>query len=347
MTIEATSVVPRRSASPAVRSQAWATLSCLALLLLLCLASVALGTRWIPPDQVLTLLLHPDGSEVAGIVHQMRVPRTLFGLLAGAALAIAGALMQGLTRNPLADPGILGVTAGASIGIVVTTTVLGIASVYSYVWFGFAGALAATALVYGLGSAGGGGATPAKLALAGAAVSALLQSLVNAALLVDAAALGDFRFWAVGALTGQPATMLGPVLPFFAAGAVLAATTAPALNTLALGEDVARGLGQRVGLARLRGAAAVTLLAGAAVALCGPIAFVGLLVPHVVRAFTGPDHRWILWYSALLGPCLLLAADIAGRLVARPDELPVGIVVTALGAPFFVALVRRRGLREL
>ncbi|SCL25246.1 FecCD family ABC transporter permease [Micromonospora inyonensis] len=339
-------MAPYRPA-PAGRSHAWATLACLGLLLLLCLLSVTLGTRWIPPDQVFTFLLHPDGSEVAGIVRQMRVPRTLFGLLAGAALAVAGALMQGLTRNPLADPGILGVTAGASVGIVVMTTAFNVVSVYSYVWFGFAGALAATALVYGIGSAGRGGTTPAKLALAGAAVSALLQSLVNAALLVDAAALGDFRFWAVGALTGQPAATLGPVLPFLAAGAVLAATTAPALNTLTLGEDIARGLGQRVGLARLRGAVAVTVLAGAAVALCGPIAFVGLLVPHVVRAFTGPDHRWILWYSALLGPCLLLAADIGGRLVARPDELPVGIVVTALGAPFFVALVRRSGLREL
>ncbi|TDC83600.1 iron ABC transporter permease [Micromonospora sp. KC606] len=332
---------------PAGRAHAWATLGCLALLLLLSLLSVALGTRWIPPDQVFTLLLHPDGSEVAGIVRQMRLPRTLFGLLVGAALAVAGALMQGLTRNPLADPGILGVTAGASVGIVLTTAVFGVVSVHGYVWFGLAGAVVATALVYGLGSAGRGGATPAKLALAGAAVSALLQSLVNAALLVDAAALGDFRFWAVGALTGQPATTLGSILPFFAAGALLAATTAPALNTLALGEDIARGFGQRVHLVRLRGAAAVTLLAGAAVALCGPIAFVGLVVPHVVRAFTGPDHRWILWYSALLGPCLLLAADIAGRLLTRPDELPVGIVVTALGAPFFVALVRRRGLREL
>ncbi|HEX5740511.1 MAG TPA: iron ABC transporter permease, partial [Pilimelia sp.] len=278
MNPEATVVAPHRLAR-AGRSHAWATLICLGLLLLLCLLSVALGTRWISPDQIYTLLVRPDGSEVAGIVHRMRVPRTLFGLLAGAALAVAGALMQGLTRNPLADPGILGVTAGASVGIVLTTAVLGAVSVYTYVWCGFAGALAATALVYGIGSAGNGGTTPAKLALAGAAVSALLQSLVSAALLVDAAALGDFRFWAVGALTGQPAATLGPVLPFFAAGAVLAAATAPGLNTLALGEDVARGLGRRVGRTRLRGAAAVTVLAGAAVALCGPIAFIGLLVP--------------------------------------------------------------------
>ncbi|MGW2542274.1 FecCD family ABC transporter permease [Kitasatospora sp. NPDC001574] len=330
-----------------LRHHVLAVSACLVLLTLLCLFSVALGTKSIPLDRVVALLLTADGSEESGIVREMRLSRTLFGLLVGSAVAVAGALMQGLTRNPLADPGILGVSAGASLGVVLTTGVLGITSPYGYVWFAFAGALAATALVYALGSAGRGGATPAKLALAGAAVSALLQSLVNAVLLFDAAALGDYRFWAVGSLTGQPAEILVDVLPFLAAGAVLAAFTAPALNNLALGEGVARALGQNVGLVRLRGAAAVTLLAGGSVALCGPIAFVGLVVPQLVRRFTGPDHRWILAYSALLGPALLLAADIAGRLVARPAELHVGIVVTVIGAPFFIATVRRRKLREL
>ncbi|MFJ6000415.1 FecCD family ABC transporter permease [Streptomyces sp. NPDC092370] len=321
--------------------------ACLIVLVLLCACSLALGTKWIAPDRVFDLLLNPDGSEESGIVRQMRLPRTEFGLVVGAALGMAGALMQGLTRNPLADPGLLGVSAGAALGVVVTTGLLGITVVYGYVWFAFAGALAATALVYALGGAGRGGATPAKLALAGAAVSALLQSLVFAVLLFDAAALGDYRFWAVGSLTGQPAAILADVLPFLAVGALLAASTAPALNSLALGEGVATALGQRVGLVRLRGAAAVTLLAGGAVALCGPIAFVGLVIPQLARLLTGPDHRWILAYSALLGPILVLAADIAGRLIARPDELHVGIVVTALGAPFFIALVRSRRLREL
>lgn len=320
---------------------------CVIVLVLLCACSLALGTKSIAPDRVFDLLLNPDGSEESGIVRQMRLPRTEFGLVVGAALGMAGALMQGLTRNPLADPGLLGVSAGAALGVVVTTGLLGITVVYGYVWFAFAGALAATALVYALGGAGGGGATPAKLALAGAAVSALLQSLVFAVLLFDAAALGDYRFWAVGSLTGQPAAILVDVLPFLAVGALLAASTAPALNSLALGEGVATALGQRVGLVRLRGAVAVTLLAGGAVALCGPIAFVGLVIPQLARLLTGPDHRWILAYSALLGPILLLAADIAGRLIARPDELHVGIVVTALGAPFFIALVRSRRLREL
>ncbi|MFE9663258.1 iron chelate uptake ABC transporter family permease subunit [Streptomyces sp. NPDC005955] len=319
---------------------------CLLLLLLLCLASLALGTKWIAADRVLDLLLHPDGSEESGIVHDMRVPRTLFGLVVGAALGTAGALMQGLTRNPLADPGLLGVTAGASLGVVVTTGLLGITAVHGYLWFAFAGALLATVLVYALGGAGRGGATPAKLALAGAAVSALLQSLVNAVLLFDAAALGDFRFWAVGSLIGQPAGLLVDLLPFLGAGLLLAALTAPALNKLALGDGVATSLGQNVGLVRVRGAAAITLLTASAVALCGPIAFVGLVIPQIARLLTGPDHRWIVAYSALLGPALLLAADLVGRLIARPDELHVGIVVTAVGAPFFILSVRRRRLRE-
>ncbi|MEO3977760.1 iron ABC transporter permease [Streptomyces sp. CAU 1734] len=316
-------------------------------LVLLCLLSIALGTKSIAPDRVIALLMSPDGSEASGIVHEMRLPRTLFGVLVGSAVAVAGALLQGLTRNPLADPGILGISAGASVGIVFTTGVLGITSLHGYVWFGFAGALLATALVYAIGSLGRGGSTPAKLALAGAAVSALLQSLVNATLLFDAAALGDYRFWAVGSLTGQSTDILVRVLPFLLAGGVLAALSAPGLNSLALGENMARSLGRRVGLIRLRGAAAVTLLAGTSVAMCGPIAFLGLVVPQLVRHLTGPDHRWILAHSAVLGPCLLLLADITGRLIARPDELHVGIVVTVIGAPFFIALVRRRKLREL
>ncbi len=334
--------LPRRHAPHLV-----ALPSCLIALMVLCVCSLALGSKGIAFDRVLELLIWPDGSEESGIIGQMRLPRTLFGLAAGAALGLAGALMQGLTRNPLADPGLLGVTAGAALGVVLTTGLLGITSLYGYVWFAFAGALAATALVYTLGGAGRGGATPAKLALAGAAVTALLQSLVNAVLLVDAAALGDYRFWAVGSLTGQPTAALGQVWPFLAAGAVLAASTAPALNNLALGDGVATALGQNVGMVRLRGAAAVTLLAGGAVALCGPIAFIGLVIPQLARVLTGTDHRWILAYSALLGPIVLLAADLAGRLIAMPDELQVGIVATALGAPLFIVMVRRRGLREL
>jgi iron complex transport system permease protein len=186
-----------------------------------------------------------------------------------------------------------------------------------------------------------------KLALAGAAVSALLGSLTTAILLLDVATLDQFRFWVVGSLAGRDATILRQVLPFLAVGAVLALGSARALNTLSLGDDVARSLGQRVGLARSAGALAVVLLTGAAVAAAGPIGFVGLTVPHIARAMTGPDYRWVLPYSAVLAPVLLLGADILGRMVARPGELQVGIVTALLGAPFFVALVRRRKLAEL
>jgi ABC-type Fe3+-siderophore transport system permease subunit len=280
-------------------------------------------------------------TEDAVVVRQLRVPRTVLGLMVGLALGTAGALMQGHTRNPLGDPGLLGVTAGASLAVVLSITLLGLTTPAGYVWFAFAGALAGTVLVYAIGSAGPGGATPLTLALAGAALSALLYALVRAILVSDQQTLDTFRFWVVGSLAGRGAESAAPLAPFIAAGLVLALANAPALNLLGLGEDVARGLGQRIWLARVVGLAAITLLCGAATAACGPIAFVGLVVPHVVRALTGPDHRWLLPCSGLLGAALLLAADVIGRVVARPAELQVGIVLALLGAPFFIALVRR------
>jgi ABC-type Fe3+-siderophore transport system permease subunit len=270
------------------------------------------------------------------------VPRTALGLLVGLALGIAGALMQGHTRNPLGDPGLLGVTAGASLAVVVAIAWFGVGTPAGYVWFAFGGALAGTVLVYAIGSAGRGGATPVTLALAGAALSALLYALVRAVLVSDEQTLDSFRFWVVGSLAGRGAEVAWQVLPFIAIGLVLAVANAPALNLLGLGEDVARGLGQRVWPARAVGLTAITLLCGAATAACGPIAFVGLVVPHAVRAFTGPDHRWLIPCSGLLGAALLLTADVIGRIVARPGELQVGIVLALVGAPFFIALVRRR-----
>jgi iron complex transport system permease protein len=309
--------------------------------------SVAVGAKPIPVADVVRALTAADGGETAAIVHGLRLPRTGFGVAAGAALGMAGALIQAVTRNPLADPGILGISAGASLGVVAGTGLLGVGSLYGYVWFGFAGALGAMTVVYLLAGVGRGGATPAKLAVAGAAVSAVLFSLVSAIVLTDVGALDRYRFWVVGALTGSDRHTLGQVVPFLLVGAVLATTTAGPLNTLALGEDVARSLGQHVTAVRARTAAAVTLLAGAAVAVCGPIAFVGLVVPHIARALVGPDQRWILAYCTVLGPLFLLAADIIGRIVARPGELPVGIVVAAVGAPFFIVLVRRHRMPEL
>ena len=315
----------------------------LVLVAVACLLSVAVGTRSIGLGtvwQALTDASTPGDDTI--VVRQLRVPRTVLGLLVGLALGVAGALMQGHTRNPLGDPGLLGVTAGASLAVVLAISLLGITQPAGYVWFAFLGALAGTVLVYAIGSAGPGGATPVTLALAGAALSALLYALVRAFLVSDQQALDAFRFWVVGALAGRGAEVAWQVGPFIAVGLLLAVVNAPALNLLGLGEDVARGLGQRIWLARAVGLAAITLLAGGATAACGPIAFVGLVVPHAVRAFTGPDHRWLVPCSGLAGAALLLLADVIGRVVARPGELQVGIVLALVGAPFFVALVRRR-----
>jgi ABC-type Fe3+-siderophore transport system permease subunit len=308
-----------------------------------CLASIAVGTRSIGIGEVWRSLLDSGlSSEEAVIVRQLRVPRTVLGLLVGLALGVAGALMQGHTRNPLGDPGLLGVTAGASLAVVGSIALLGISSPSGYVWFAFLGALAGTVLVYAIGSAGRGGATPVTLALAGAALSALLYALVRAVLVSDQQTLDSFRFWVVGSLAGRGADVAWQVGPFVVLGLVLALVNSPALNLLGLGEDIARGLGQRIWLARLVGLTAITLLCGAATAACGPIAFVGLVVPHAVRAVTGPDHRWLIPCSGLAGAALLLVADVVGRVVARPGELQVGIVLALIGAPFFIALVRRR-----
>ncbi|WP_369256439.1 FecCD family ABC transporter permease [Geodermatophilus amargosae] len=321
-------------------------LGLVALLLLVvaaCSASIAIGSRPLGPGTVWTALTDRSlRTEEAVIVWDLRVPRTALGLMAGAALGVSGALIQGHTRNPLGDPGLLGVTAGASFAVVLAIVLLGVGTPAGYVWFAFAGALAGTVAVYVLGSAGRGGATPVTLALAGSALSALLFALVRTMLISDSDSLDAFRFWVVGALAGRGADVAWQVAPFIAAGLVLALLNAPALDLLGLGEDVARGLGQRIWLARLTGLGATTLLAGAATAACGPIAFVGLVAPHVARAFTGPAHRWLVPCAGLLGAAMLLMADVLGRVVARPGELQVGIVLALLGAPFFVALVRRR-----
>lgn len=312
------------------------------------LASVAYGSKPIALSTVWDGLWSYDATIADHvIIRSLRIPRTEMGLLVGAALGLAGAVMQGVTRNPLADPGLLGVEAGASLAVVTGIYVLGMGSLTGYVWLAFAGAAIASVVVYLLGSLGRGGATPVKLALAGAALSALLGSITTSILLLDVTTLEQFRFWVVGSLAGRGAEIVADVAPFLVVGAVVALLSARSLNTLALGDDVARSLGQRVGLARATSAGAVIILAGGATAAAGPIAFVGLTVPHVARAICGPDHRWILPWSAVLAPILLVGADVAGRLVARPGEVQVGILTAIIGAPFFVALVRRRKLAEL
>ena len=260
----------------------------------------------------------------------------------GAALGIAGALIQGHTRNPLADPGILGVTAGAACAVVLAIFGLGIATPLGYIWFALLGAFLASALVFGLSAIGTGKLSPLTLVLGGSAIGAFLTSVTSAVVLLDQNTLDSYRFWVVGSIAGRGLDILTPLLPFLVVGLVLALATTPGLNLLSLGEDVARSLGISILANRIAGIVAITLLTGAATAACGPIAFVGLVVPHVARAISGPDYRWIVPFSGLLGAIVLVMSDVIGRVVVRPGELQVGIVLAVVGAPFFIALVRRQ-----
>lgn len=313
-------------------------------LVLLSLLSVWAGTREIPIAATWRVLWHPDGSSAAVVIHDYRIPRTLLALLVGIALGLSGALMQALTRNPLADPGLLGVSLGASTGVVVAIGFLGVGSVLGYVWFAFLGAAAASVVVYLLGSAGRRLATPERLVVAGAALTAVLYAFNSAVLLLDPETFDEFRFWTVGSLAGRRYDVLYVVLPFILAGIVIALALARSLNALGMGEQVGRALGVNVGRTQVLGAVAVMLLCGAATAAAGPIAFLGLAVPHVARFVVGPDQRWVLAYSALLAPILLIGSDVAGRILGAPGEIQVGIVTAMLGGPVFLALCRRRKL---
>lgn len=314
-------------------------LVCAALLLLaVVLLSIGLGTRQLSAGEVWHGLLDDD-SGLATVVRQMRLPRTLLGLLAGMALGLAGAVMQALTGNPLADPGLLGINAGASAAVATATALLGVSAFYGYVWFALAGAAAVAALVYAV--SGAGRATPARLVLAGAGLNAALYSYVSALMLLDSQSLDRMRFWTVGSLASARYSTVTSMLPFIVVGILLALALARPLNTLALGDDSARALGARPAWVRVAAVVAVTLLCGAATAACGPIVFVGLVVPHLVRALTGPDLRWLLPYCAVLAPVLLLGADVLGRVLGRPAELQVGIVTAVLGGPFFLYFARR------
>lgn len=312
-----------------------------AVLVTVCLASLAWGARDLAPGTVWDALTAPvAGNNDHAVVRDLRVPRTVVGLLAGVALGVAGALMQGLTRNPIADPGLLGVNAGASLAVVTAISLLGVGSAAGFVWFAFVGAALAALTVYGVASVGWGGVTPVKLALVGAAFAAVATSAITLVLLTDERVLAQFRFWQVGSLVNRPWSTVAVVAPFVLAGLMLAVPTGRFLNAVALGDDMARGLGQNVVVGRLLVLGSVVLLCGAATSLAGPIAFVGLMVPHVARAVVGPDYRWVLPYSALLGPVVLLVADVAGRLVAQPAEIEAGLVVAVVGAPVLIALVR-------
>lgn len=288
-------------------------------------------------------------DQIAGqiVVRELRVPRTLIGAAAGACLAVAGALTQGVTRNPLGSPGILGINAGAAFAVVTAIFVLDVVSPLGYVWFAFAGAAGAAVLVYAIASAGPGGATPVKLALAGAVITALLAAWTTSLLLLDEETLDQARFWSAGSIAGRGTEELRLLFPFMVVALIVGVFMGRQVNALSLGDDVAAGLGQRTALVRGLAGLCVVVLAGAAVAIAGPVGFVGLAIPHVARSLVGPDYRWILAYSLVLGPCLLLGADVLGRVLLRPSELQVGIVTAMLGAPFLVYLARFTKLSEL
>lgn len=318
-----------------------------ALLALAIALSFALGARPMSLADAFQGVFFADPGNANDVAVQSRIPRTIAGILAGASLALAGTVMQAIARNPLADPSILGLNAGAAFFVVVAISFFGLASTAGYIWFACAGAAVAAAIVYGISAIGREGATPIKLALSGAAVTAALGSLTVAVLLTQQQALDAFRFWQVGALSGRSWPSISAVLPFIVVAAIVALLSGRSLNVLALGDDLGRGLGQRVGASRLASAVVVVVLSGAATALCGPIGFVGLVIPHIVRLFTGPDYRFILPFSALLGPVLLLFSDISGRLIVLPGELQVGIVTAVIGAPVFIVIVRYRRMVAL
>ncbi|MFI6885002.1 FecCD family ABC transporter permease [Streptosporangium canum] len=311
----------------------------LAVLAFAILASVTLGSHPTSPADVMAVLYGTADPDTTAVVES-RYPRTALGLLAGLCLAVAGTLMQGVTRNPLADPGLLGITAGASAAVVTAMAFLGASGQASTVWWALPGALLAGLLVHVIGSVGAG-AGPARLVLAGAVVSAVLMAYVQAVTLSRPQVFDSYRYWVVGALGGRDFGVLMPVLPPAALGLVLAVLLAPGLNALALGEESASALGANPALVRSGGMLAAILLSTAATAAVGPIAFVGLAVPHIVRALVGVDARLQVAFSAVAGPALLLLADVAGRIVLRPQELMVGVVTAFVGAPALLLAVRR------
>lgn len=318
------------------------------LLTLVALASLQYGSISLSAADAWNALFHynPDSYEQT-VVRHLRLPRTLIGLGVGAALAVAGAAIQAVTRNPLAGPEILGVNSGAAFGVVAAVYFGQLVEPFQFVWFAFLGGLAAAALVSGVASAGPAGSSPVKLALAGVIVSSLLQSWLTGLLLLDQQTLDVVRFWMAGSLAGRSLEIYRAVLPFLAVGVAGLVALGPHLNVASLGEETARALGLKPHQIRWLVGGFSVLAVGAAVAVAGPIGFVGLAVPHIVRAVVGPDYRWVLPLSVLVGPLLLLSADLLGRVVARPAEIQVGIVTAITGAPVLIGLARRRKVVEL
>ncbi|MBD2432785.1 MULTISPECIES: FecCD family ABC transporter permease [Fischerella] len=338
---KATTVSPRGLKKPQMPTLLGLVLG-LCILLICLVYSVTLGAADIPLNKILASFIAFDGSYEHLVIQTVRLPRVIIAILVGSALAVSGALMQGLTRNPLADPGILGIESGAALAVVATIFIFGSSSLSVLTIVAFLGAGVTATLVYFLGSLGRGGATPLNLTVAGAALTALISSLTTSVLIVSQRTLQEIRFWLAGSLAGRDSNILLQALPFVITGLVVAFALGRQITTMSLGEDVAKGLGQKTAWVKIVTAISVVLLAGSSVALAGPIGFVGLVVPHIVKFYIKADYRWILPYCAVLGAILLLLADIAARLLLKPQELPVGVMTALIGAPFFVYLAKSK-----
>ncbi len=338
---KASTISPREWKKP--RLSLFAGLVLALVILLICLIySVTLGAAEIPIGRILASFLAFDGSYDHLVIQTVRLPRSLIAILVGSALAVSGALMQGLTRNPLADPGILGIESGAALAVVATIFVFGSSDLSILTIVAFLGAGATAILVYFVGSLGRGGATPLNLTVAGAALTALISSLTTAVLIVSQRTLEEIRFWLAGSLAGRDTNTFFQAVPFVVLGLVIAFALGRQITTMSLGEDIAKGLGQQTAWVKIITAISVVLLAGSSVSLAGPIGFIGLVVPHTVRFFIKADYRWILPYCAVVGATLLLVADIAARVLLKPQELPVGVMTALVGAPFFVYLAKSK-----
>ncbi|MEA5574042.1 iron ABC transporter permease [Calothrix sp. UHCC 0171] len=314
-----------------------------AFVLITCLIfSVTLGAAKIPLETILQSFLSFDTSREHLIIRTVRLPRSILAMLVGASISVAGALMQGVTRNPLADPGLLGVSSGAAFSVVTAIFLFGASSPSIYIWYAFLGAGVTAFSVYFLASLGRGGATPLNLTIAGAAISSLLASLTSGVLIVSQRTLEEIRFWLAGSLAGADTSIILQILPYICMGMILALAISRQVTILSLGEDIAKGLGQKTIAVKIAAIICVLLLDGSAVAVAGAIGFIGLVIPHIARFVVGNNYRWIIPYSALLGAILLLLADILARLVIQPQEVPVGIMTALIGAPFFVYLAKTK-----
>lgn len=305
------------------------------------LASLALGSRMIPLQEVVRILFGDGGDGLATAVVLERIPRTVFGILAGASLGVSGALMQAITRNPIADPSILGINTGAALFVVFGMSFLQMSTLQSYIWMALLGAFVTAIFVYSVGSIGAGGMTPIKLALAGAATSAALSSLVSALLLPRVEVMNAFRFWQVGSIGGATWSAVTTVLPFLFVGLFIALIISPQLDLMSLGEELAKGLGVHPGIVRVLGTLSAVTLCGAVTAVAGPIGFVGLMIPHVLKILFGPQLKWVVPMSMVYGGAILLFADVIGRMLGSPSELESGIVTAFLGAPVLIYVAAR------